>query len=161
MRSAFATDPLLAAQCGEGSYAHPLCAADHPLHTGFAKMIGTAVSETTMRPDPSRFRTPQIGRGSFASVPHAAGYLCLCHAGTALQVELKQDSNGWFSLRGGGPDAAVGAPAELDADDAAEAERPRWHTPADACIWSNGTAGARSHGRSAPPLAHFAPDARR
>lgn len=78
-------------------------------------------------------RTPAIGRGSdFASVPHAAGYLCLCHAETGLQLELKQDSNGWFALRGGGSGGS--------------ADEPCWDEPGDAVVWSDGRVQTHAEG---------------
>jgi ribosomal protein L31 len=38
----------------QGSVALSLCAAAHPLYTGFTKSIGTSVSEATMRSNPIR-----------------------------------------------------------------------------------------------------------
>lgn len=93
-------------------------------------------------------RTPAIGRGSdFASVPHAAGYLCLCHPTSGLQVELKQDSNGWFALRGGGigSDSATGGGTQQEqpGDDATES---CWLQPADSVIWSDGRIQTHAEG---------------
>jgi hypothetical protein len=36
----------------QGSVALPLCATAHPLHTGFTKIIGASISDTTMRLNP-------------------------------------------------------------------------------------------------------------
>ena len=37
----------------DGSVASSLCTSAHSLHTVFTNILGTSVSETTMRPDPS------------------------------------------------------------------------------------------------------------
>ena len=135
-----------------------------------------------------RLRTPNLaGRGSFASVPHAAGYLCLVHPATGLQVELKQDSNGWFALRGGGgggvvaaaalPGSAVAAitlpcqtepeqqqelpPTDALADVQQEAARRKWQFPVDACVWSDGAVQGQPDACLRVPVQHFVRVARR
>jgi hypothetical protein len=100
----------------------------------------------------SAVRTPAIGRGSdFASVPHAAGYLCLCHPATGLQLELKQESNGWFALRGGSSGGSSvggdGSHASSDAGGASlDATAPCWLQPPDAVVWSDGTVQTHAEG---------------
>jgi len=103
-------------------------------------------------------RTPAVGQGSdFAVDSRSAGYLCICHPATGLQVELKQDSNGWFRLRGGGeqgePDeAGASFPSPLG-DDYLET---KWHEPADACVWSDGSGQSAADGAGMRiPVASF------
>ena len=61
----------LGAGHGEGSVALSLCTTAHPLHTRFAKTIGTAIAKVTMRPNPrhgDQTLANMVGEAGFSAV---------------------------------------------------------------------------------------------
>jgi hypothetical protein len=69
------------------------------------------------------------------------------HPATGLQVELKQDSNGWFALRGGGGISHAEAWGQMYGGGPLDEHSAGWREPPDACVWSDG--GVQTHAEGA------------